>query len=470
MRSEEKTAGGREETTDGGRKRDSLWLKTATGPVFSTLEEDKQADCAVIGGGLAGLLTAWFLQQAGMETVVLEARRVGSGQTGHTTAKITAQHGPIYRRLIRRLGMEGAKQYARMNLRAVGEYQELVHQLGVSCDLTSCDTYLYSRQDGDILRDEAAAQRQLGLPARFTTRTQLPFPVAGAAVMEGMARFHPLKFLFSLADRLKIYENTPVLRVLDGKVEGEKGTVRARHIVFACHYPFVNFPGAYFLRLHQERSFVVALEGARSLRDCYLGVDPGGLSFRPQGDYLLLGGSTRRTGKAHPQSLERLTQEARLLYPEATVVERWAAQDCMSLDGLPYVGVFSPKQPRWYVATGFGKWGMTLSMAAAKALAGEITGCPEPDARIFSPGRSKRLVSPRRFLVNAGVTAAGLLKSGLLPHRRGKAPYLTPPRCPHLGCQLVWNGEEHTWECPCHGSRFDGEGRVLDGPAQTDLK
>lgn len=451
--------------------RESLWQKTATAQSFPPLRGDVQADCAVIGGGLAGLLTAYFLQQAGVDTVVLEARRVGSGQTGHTTAKITAQHGPIYRRLIRQLGREGAEKYARANLRAVEDYRAVTDALGVDCELHTCGTYLYSRMDGDILRDEVDAEKQLGLPARFTTRTRLPFPVAGAAAMEGMARFHPLKFLYALANQVKIYENTTVLRVTGGKVEGLEGTVTAKHVVFACHYPFVNFPGVYFLRLHQERSFVLALAEVEPPEDCYLGVDPGGLSFRPQGEYLLLGGATRRTGKHKPRSFEGLAQAARRLYPQGTVVERWAAQDCISLDGIPYIGRFSPKEPEWYVATGFGKWGMTGCMVAARMIAGEITGRPDPAAAVFSPGRSKLLSSPRRLLTNVGVTTAGLLKSAMPIHRhKPGVAYLTPPRCPHLGCQLVWNGEEKTWECPCHGSRFGEDGELLDGPAQTDLK
>lgn len=447
----------------------SLWHLDLEPPAFPALEGDREVDCAVIGGGLCGILTAWYLTRRGVDTLVLEADRVGSGQTGRTTAKITAQHGPIYRRLIRQFGRERASEYAHANLRAVDHYRTLMEEEHISCHFTPCSTYLYTRRDPAVLRAETEAAAWLDLPVRFTTDTELPFPVAGASVMEGQARFHPLEFLYALAKKLPIREHTPVLRAEEDALVTTRGRVKAKYVVFACHFPFPNFPGFYFLRLHQDRSYVLALRGAGELEHCYLDVDPNGLSLRSQGDVLLLGGGGHRTGQGDGDSYAALRRAARRLYPSGQPLCRWSAQDCMSLDGVPYIGAFSPSRPNWYVATGFGKWGMTGSMVAARIIAGDVTGNPDPDRAVFSPRRCKPIASAKEFGGNVAVTAAGLSKSILPRKRREGVPYPVPPRCPHLGCQLRWNREEKTWECPCHGSRFDREGRLLDGPAQRDL-
>ena len=447
---------------------ESIWHKTELLRPRPILDGDLDVDCAVIGGGLAGVLTAWKLQRARIKTVVLEADRLGGGQTGGTTAKITAQHGPIYAQLLRQWGLERAGQYASANQRAVEDYRRMVRAEGIDCGFTDCAAYLFSQSQAAAMQAEVDAARRLGLDAHFTRSTELPFPVQGAARFDGQARFHPLKFLSALAEELTVYEHTRVLRVKGGRVETDHGTVRAKYVVFACHFPFPNLPGFYFLRLHQERSYVLALEGAANMQDYYLGTDPGGLSFRPQGEFLLLGGGNHRTGENRGDSYKTLEDAAARLYPGARVKARWSAQDCMSLDGVPYIGPFAPSEPDWYVATGFGKWGMTSSMAAANIIAGAITGRPDPDAGVFFPRRFRPGASAENLRVNGLVTVKSLAKS-CLPRRETAGAFPTPPRCPHLGCQMEWNPDEETWDCPCHGSRMDREGRLLDGPAQKGI-
>ncbi len=447
---------------------ESIWHKTELLRLRPALDGDLDTDCAVIGGGLAGVLTAWKLQRAGVRTVLLEADRLGGGQTGGTTAKITAQHGPIYAQLLRQWGPERAGQYARANQRAVEDYRRVVREEDIDCGFADCSAYLFSQSQAAAMQAEVDAARRLGLDAHFTTKTELSFPVEGAVRFDGQARFHPLKFLSALAEELTVYEHTRVLRVKGGRVETGHGTVRARYVVFACHFPFPNLPGFYFLRLHQERSYVLALEGAAEMRDYYLGTDPGGLSFRPQGDLLLLGGGGHRTGENRGDSYRTLEDAARRLYPGSKIAARWSAQDCMSLDGVPYIGPFAPSEPDWYVATGFGKWGMTSSMAAANIIAGAITGPPDPDAGVFSPRRFRPGASAGNLRVNGWVTVKSLAKS-CLPRTETAGAFPIPPRCPHLGCQMEWNSDEETWDCPCHGSRMDREGRILDGPAQKGI-
>lgn len=314
------------------------------------------------------------------------------------------------------------------------------------------------------MKEEVERAGELGIAAFFEKDCELPFPVAGVARFEGQARFQPLKFLQAIAEEVEIYEQTRVLKVEGQRVETARGAVTAEHIIFVSHYPFINVPGYYFARMYQERSYVVALQGASLPEGMYLGIDENGLSFRAQGGTLLFGGGSHRSGlNRQGGQYEMLLDLARVFYPGSCETGRWSAQDCMTLDGVPYIGRFSRRRPRWYVATGFGKWGMTSAMVSARILTDLITHRECQDADIFSPQRRFTLCGARELLVHGGHTVKGLAKH-LLP--TGKARVI--PNCPHMGCRLEWNPEEGSYDCPCHGSRFDGEGRLIDGPAQTD--
>ena len=292
-----------------------------------------------------------------------------------------------------------------------------------------------------------------GLPADFVDRLNLPFPVAGAIRLRGQAQFHPLQFAASIAQGLHIYEQTAALAWDGQTVETRGGRIRAERIVVATHFPIFNRHGAYFLKLYQHRSYVLALRGAQDVQGMYVDAQETGLSFRNSGDLLLLGGGAHRTGK-RGGGYDALRADAKALYPNARVACQWATQDCMSLDDLPYIGQYAPSTPRLYVATGFCKWGMTLSMAAAQILRDLLLGKGSPYAPLFSPSRS--MLRPQ-LLVNGLEATMHLLTP-------------TRPRCPHMGCALKWNPQERTWDCPCHGSRFSGEGGLITGPATGRLR
>lgn len=277
---------------------ESVWMKSSEIRKRDPLPGDMEAPVVVIGAGLAGILTAYYLKQEGIRAVVLEADRIGSGQTRNTTAKITSQHNLIYSRLIRTFGSRMAAHYAEANEAAIGEYERLVREKGIDCGFVRCPAYLYSNVGTALLRQEAEAAASLGIRASFETACELPFPVAGVTMFARQARFHPLKFLAKMAEEVEVYEQTKVLKVEGGKVETARGTVTAEHVVFASHYPFINVPGYYFARMYQERSYVVALKGAARPEGMYLGIDGDGLSFRSCGDLLLLGGGSHRTGGA----------------------------------------------------------------------------------------------------------------------------------------------------------------------------
>lgn len=476
----------------------SIWGNSLSGIAQGPLQQDLQTQVLIIGAGMAGILLADSLRQRGVPVVLVDAGLPASGQTCRTTAKITAQHGALYSTLEETLGAQQAAQYAAANRQAVERYAQLVRQRGISCGLVRCPAFLYSVADAGAMQREAAAQQRAGLGARFTTGTELPFPVAGAVEVKGQARFHPLQFLTALAQPLTIYSHSRVLRVEGCCAQLENGrTITARQIVFACHYPFVNAPGFYFARMHQERSYVLALQGAMQPRGMYLGVDPeNGWSLRTAGEFLLFGGAGHRTGENRASGCyDALLQKARELWPGCTPAARWSAQDCMTLDGMPYIGIFAPSQPNWYVATGFGKWGMTGSMVAAMVLAPLLCGEAPPFGGLFSPSRFTPAASAGAFAHDAAHAVRDLSRqwfgaaraaADALPLGHGgvvevegekvgayRAPggefYFVSTRCPHLGCQLEWNPDEKSWDCPCHGSRFDFRGQLLDGPAQRSI-
>lgn len=429
----------------------SFWENTVTMPKFRHQEGDIRTDVLIIGGGMAGVLCAYMLRQAGVDCVLVEAKTVGSGMTGNTTAKITAQHGLIYGSLIQRFGTEKAGLYLRANLEALDAFSRLAGRY--PCNFEEKDAFVYSQDDRRKIEQEIAALEKLGYTAEFSQAPRLPFPVAGAVKFERQAQFHPMRFLAAISADLPILEHTAVRELVGTTALTDYGEIRAKKIIVTTHFPFLNKHGSYFLKLYQDRSYVIALENAADLGGMYVDGAATGLSFRNYGGLLLLGGGSHRTGK-QGGNWRVLREAAGRYYPNATEKYHWAAQDCMPLDGIPYIGPYSARTENLYVATGFHKWGMTSSVVSARLLTDAVLERRNPLADVFSPSRT--ILRPQ-LAVNAWEAVTGLLT----PSRR---------RCPHLGCALKWNRTEHTWDCSCHGSRFTGEGKLIDNPATGDLK
>lgn len=428
---------------------ESLWQKTVNLPNFPSLDKEINTEVLVIGGGMAGVLCASLLQQAGVDYTLVEADRIGSGITQNTTAKLAFQHGLNYDKINTKLGQEAAKQYLTANQAALQAYRTLCS--GMDCDYEEKDAFVYSLRDAVKLKKEVEVLKTLGVPAKFVSRVPLPFETMGAVKFSHQAQFHPLKFISTLVQGLTIYEHTAV-RKLEGTVAiTDRGKIHAKKVIVATHFPFLNQHGCYFLKMYQHRSYVIALEHAADVNGMYLDEAPTGLSFRNYKNLLLIGGGAHRTGKKGG-AWQELRAVAKQYYPNATEKYHWATQDCMTLDGVPYIGQYAPSTPNLYVATGFNKWGMTTSMVAAKILSDMVQGNAAQYADVFSPSRS--ILQPQ-LAVNALEATVGLLT----PVRK---------RCPHLGCALHWNPYEHTWDCACHGSRFTESGKQIDNPAMKD--
>ena len=429
----------------------SLWEQTWEKPNFPAQDGDLSTDVLIIGGGMAGILCAYRLHCAGVPYVLAEAETICGGITKNTTAKLTSQHGLIYDKLISRFGIQRAKQYLAANQAALQTYRTLCRK--IDCGFEEKAAYVYALDDRRKLQREVNALEKLGVPAEFTDELPLPFPVAGAVKFPNQAQFHPLKFVSGLAKGLRVYEHTRVRELIGTTAVTNHGRIRAEKILVTTHFPFLNKHGSYFLKLYQHRSYVIALQGAPDVDGMYVDASQTGLSFRNCQNLLLLGGGGHRTGKKGGGWRE-LRDFARRHYPQAEEQYRWAAQDCMSLDGVPYIGPYSASTPDLYVAAGFNKWGMTSSMVSAMLLSDLVQGKNSPYGEVFSPSRS--ILRPQ-LAVNGFEAVVNLLTP-------------TAKRCPHLGCALKWNPVEHTWDCPCHGSRFTEDGKRLDGPATGDLK
>ena len=400
---------------------------------------------------------------------------------------------------IEKKGRDAAGQYVRANQAAVEEYKRIVEEERIDCDLEEKDSYVYSR-DEKKLKDEAEAAAELGIEASFEPCIEIPVSCSGAVRFARQAQFHPLKFIRALAEKLTIYEDTPVKEVGEHTVKTPCGSVRAEKIVFATHYPFVNFPGMYFIRMHQERSYVLALEDTEPINGMYIGDGKDTLSFRQFDRYLLFGGEGHRTGenkeggKYAGGSYAGLREAAGKLYPQSREAAFWSAQDCITADNVPFIGRYASDRSDWFVATGFQKWGMTSSMVSAMIIRDMICGTENPWAEVFSPSRFSAEEIPQ-IMKDSGKAVKGLTKrffhipdetsarlapghGAVVETESGKAGvYKTEDQkiykvdivCPHLGCELVWNPDEKTWDCPCHGSRFNYKGNLIEGPAQEGI-
>lgn len=485
---------------------ESIWTKNIMPPTFPALSENLKVDAAVIGGGICGILTAYFLQKEGLNVVLLEAETIGSGQTHLTTAKITCQHGLKYHKLLEEQGFTHAKCYADANRHAVSLYEKLIKALSINCFFEKLPSYLYTEngEGRELLIQEKSALLSLGIECKLQTVGHY-----STLAIPSQAQFHPLLFLYALAPRLPIYEHTKAIKVKGHTIFTEKNTVTAENIVFACHYPFPRLPGLYPLKIHQERSYAIAVKpnspqaanSGKGLPEIphgiYYGIDENTPSIRSFQDMLILGGKGHRTGKNNSAfRYEALQNTAQKYFPGSLPTAQWSAQDCITPDGLPYVGRFSSFEPGWYLATGFQKWGMSLSMTAAVTLTDCICGRPSACKELFSPKRHlcasgwKALageVKQASISLSQSVFQRGEeLDISLLPRREARILqingqktgvyrdendklHFVSTRCPHLGCQLSFNPEEKTWDCPCHGSRFDYTGALINNPALKDI-
>ncbi len=510
-------AGGGEDSLPGSPV--AYWLDSTPATDYPPLRKELDVDVCVVGGGIAGITTAYLLGQSGARVAVVEAQRIVQSVTGHTTAKITSLHQLIYAQLIENAGREHAQGYAGAQQAAIGQIAALVEQLGIDCDFRRTESYTYteSEQDLDTIHAEVDAARSLGLPASFTDRTPLPYPIKGAVTFADQAEFHPRKYLLALAEAIVragglIFEETRATGFEDAgdsrpcRVETTGGAITARDVVLATHVP-VHDPALFFAQLFPKRSYVLGcrLRGAAP-RGMFIGTGPGHHSVRstplrgPDGEELvLIGGEGHKTGQGGDtrERFRALERWARKRFDVASIDYRWATQDPSTPDNVPFIGKLAPGSRHMWVATGFGGWGMTNSTVAAMLLTDLIAGRENPWAPVFDPQRfntesvgpvvkenlnaAKHLIGDR-FRVEREDSAEDVelapgegmvVRIGAQPVAlsRDSAGTLRAVSaiCRHVGCYVAWNTAERTWDCPCHGSRYTADGTVIEGPANESL-
>jgi glycine/D-amino acid oxidase-like deaminating enzyme/nitrite reductase/ring-hydroxylating ferredoxin subunit len=485
----------------------SLWLRSAEPTDYPSLRGAAEADVAVLGGGIAGLATALLLKRDGARVAVLEARRVGSGVTGCTTAKVSALEQTTYRRLRRLHGAEGAATYAEASRAGVELVAALAAEEGIECALERRPAFTYAATEGErhAVEDEHGAARASGLAVELGDGPDLPYETYGAVRLDQQLQLHPVRFVRGLAARVdgegsRVFEDTRVLEVDSGspsRVRTEAGELTASQVVVATHYPLLD-RSLFFARLEPVRSYCIAarVEGPIPQSMSISAGEPT-RSIRSYGDLLIVGGEGHATGagSATPDRYRTLETFAARHWPKASVTDRWSAQDPVSWDFLPVIGRYHPGSSRLFVASGFHKWGLATAASAARLISDQIAGRENPWADRFNPSRLGVRGLPRLAQVNAKV-AVDLVGDRLIPALRSEVADLAPGearvirdglgktgvfraedgsplavslRCTHLGCLLRFNSAERSWDCPCHGSRFDVDGSVLEGPATRPL-
>lgn len=476
----------------------SIWELTTSIERRPKLEENINCDILIIGAGISGCLIGYFLAQENKNIVIIDANTIASGTTKNTTAKITSQHNLIYNKLLKTLGKTKARLFYNANIMALNKYEEIITNNNIECDFKRESSYVYSTKKSRKLKKEYSAYKKLNIDGDLTKKTSLPFPINESLVMPNQATFNPLKFIDHIAKNLNIYENTKAIKVSNNKVTCENGcTITANTIIVASHFPIIDNAGYFFIKQNQYKSHLLAIKSSKSINGMYLDQDKNGYTIRSYKDYIIFGGHSHKTGKnENNYYFEKLSQKAKEYFPDCEIITSFSAQDCMSLDSMPYIGKYAKNEDNIYVATGFNKWGMTGSMISAIILKDLIDKKENKFMHLFSPSRFNFIASIPNLTKNLIQTVDGLLIKRLLMKNKAiinlekqqsiivkhKKRYLgvykddndelfiIDARCPHLGCILAFNREEKVYECPCHGSKFNYKGELLSSPSIYNCK
>ncbi|UII56473.1 FAD-dependent oxidoreductase [Cytobacillus spongiae] len=483
-------------------------------PIYRKLIEDQTVDVTIVGGGITGITSAYLLAKEGLKVAIIEAGRILNGTTGHTTAKITAQHGLIYDELLQHFGKEKAKHYYQANSEALQFIRKTIEDSGIACDFSTEDAFLYSTSDENAkkIEKEYEAYQKLGIPGDLHKIIPISIEIKNALSMKEQAQFHPLKYLAHLVKCFTdmgglIYEDTTAVDIEEGKYptvvmrNGKK--VHSKQVIIASHFPFYDGMGLYYTRMHAERSYVVAVKTKTEYPGgMYVSVDQPTRSLRYtpyNGEKLILiSGDGHKTGQGvdtikHYEALEAFGEE---VFGIQEYPYRWSAQDLFTLDKIPYIGPIKKDKENILIATGYHKWGMTNGTAASLLMKDYILGKDNPYSSLFSPSREIKADPSVKEFIKQNVDVAGELLKGkfeLVPKDPGDLEtdegaavmingkragaykdqdntlHIVDTTCTHLGCEVEWNHGDRTWDCPCHGSRFSYDGKVIEGPATKAL-
>lgn len=492
----------------------SFWLQNSPQPDFPSLINNINTDILIIGGGITGILTAYMLRKSNFDITIVDSNKMIMGVTCNTTAKITSQHGLLYDYLLKSFNFDIANGYLNSNQEAINTVFNIVKNENIDCDFKIQDSYVYTCDKSNVQKiiNEVSSVSSLGLNSEYVTNCPLPFKIEAAIKFSNQAQFHPRKYLISILNILSnanvhIFENSKVADINYKKNHYEvlinNHIVNAKYLVMASHYPIKNFPGFYFMKMYQNSSYAIAVDTGTPIFDgMYISCDIPVTSFRHvdwnNGKLLIVGGSGHKTGKLSvtaESSYINLENYIKSIYPKSKILYKWMTEDCITLDKIPYIGNFSKLLPNMYVATGYNKWGMTTSHVAAKIISDKILGNYNQYEKVYNSERFNifknhkefnnmlkqsasslildRLSFPKKSYTELSYNEGGIVdycgqKVGIYKDLNGNM-FGVHPYCKHLGCELSWNNLDKTWDCPCHGSRYDYHGQILNEPTKTNL-
>lgn len=492
----------------------SYWRTNIDFPKFPSLEEDLDVDVAIVGAGITGITSAYLLANEGLKVALIEADQVLNGTTGHTTAKITAQHDLIYDELIRNMGRNEARLYYEANTEAMNFIRKTVHEERIACELSNQDAYIYAttEEGAKKVQKEFEAYEKIGIEGELVEKIPFEISIYNALVMKKQAQFHPTKYLTHLLSLIQekgglIFEHTTAVNIEMGEqavvLTKEERRITAKHVLFCSHFPFYEGAGLYSTRMHAQRSYALAVKTRKKFPPgIYISADEPNRSLRSVADegreLVLIVGENHKTGQGietmkHYEALQFFGES---IFTIEEIVHRWSAQDLETLDKLPYIGALTSSQPNLLIATGFRKWGMSNGTAAALLFRDIVLGKSNKFEALYSPSRFYVQPSLKNFFMQNANVVGQLIKgkldsSNIDPdnlakgegavitlegHRKGAYRdeegelHIVDTTCTHIGCEVTWNDGDCTWDCPCHGSRFSYTGEVIEGPAEKPLK
>ncbi len=492
---------------------ESYWIATTPSTDYPCLQENIKTDILIVGGGITGLTNAYLLQKEGFDVVVIDSYRIAMSTSGHTTAKITSLHDLKYTTLKKQIGSDGAKKYGEINQNAISLIEKIISENKISCDFSHQSNYVYTQDNMYIekLENEVATARELGLPAEFTTDLDLPYEVKGSVRFDRQAQFHPRKYLLALADIFvknggHIFENTTAIDIHEDRecrTSIRDGfSIISSKVIIASHFPFYDGGGFFSARMFAERSYSLAVKaGVKLSGGMYISYEQPTRSVRTQpledgGQILIIGGEHHKTGEDENERehYKNLIKWADDNFKALEIPYRWSTQDYTAMNEIPIIGHLTSRKLNIFIAAAYQKWGMTTSTVSAMIIKDILTKGKSEVEDIFSPSRFAPISSAKNFIKENVDVAESLIEGKLmkLPEDisldlgKGKALmfngkragaykdmdgnlFIVDTTCKHLGCEVHWNSAENTWDCPCHASRYNYDGTVIDGPALKPL-
>lgn len=493
---------------------------------YKSLKQNIETDICIIGGGITGISVAYELNQYKIRNIILEKDRIGQKTTGHSTAKITSQHGLFYKYLIDSQGKEFAQKYYEANEKAIKNIKNIIQKEKIKCEFETQSAYVFTQKIEDVqkIKDEVGAVKSFGGIANYIEAQDIPINninkennnrIKALAAIEfpNQAQFNSYRYVTELAQKCEqmhtqIYENSKVVDIIEADrgydIQLDNGAiVKAKYIVMATKYPIINFPGFYFLKMYQSTSNVIVVDPKENLFEgMYINSEDPTISLRTiktrDKNLLVIAGFDHKTGAKIDLSngYQYLEKIAKDMYPNCEVKYRWNTEDCISLDKIPYIGEFSNTMPHVYVATGFNKWGNSTSNVATNIIIDKIMERENEYEEIFKATRLEAVKNHKEMgnmikesihslVLNklnipkesenqikndqGGIIEINGERVGIYKNSQGEI-FRVKPICQHLGCELSWNNLDKTWDCPCHGSRYTYKGELIYGPSVKNLE